>query len=152
MEICRKIFKKFEIILDYYNTFYKTTKKEIINEINVKLNKLRETNIDEIIKLDKNNFIKNEFNLKNAIEETKNIKYKNTFFFMSIYREKISNESIIKSEDEIFNESKEVYKDILKRIINQKDSKEPFFEIEYIKLISISIENLFKIILWKAIY
>ena len=68
-EICQQRFKKFEIIKDFYNTFYKNTKGKIINEIKKKLDELAETNLEEILDLDEYNYIKDDdFNLEEAIE------------------------------------------------------------------------------------
>ena len=94
------------------------------------------------MKLEERNFIKDEdFNFEEANEDIKNIKYKNSCFFMSIYRKKHDNESIEKSEDEIFKESIDNYKDTITRIIQQKDTKEPFFNIDNINEILSAIQN-----------
>ena len=60
---------------------------------------------------------------------------------MSIYNLKKENENYEKSEDEIFKESMNNYKDTIIRIIQQKDSKEPFLEINYVNEIINSIQN-----------
>ena len=88
-------------------------------------------NINEIIKLD--NYFENEdFNFEEVLEQSKNIKYYNSSFFMAIYNKIKDKENLLKSEDVIFQESINNYKDTLKRIIQNKDSKEPFFEINNI--------------------
>lgn len=46
-----------------------------------------------------------------------------------------------KSEDEIFKETKNNYKDSLTRIINQKESKESFFKIDFVEVILSVIKN-----------
>jgi hypothetical protein len=48
---------------------------------------------------------------------------------MSIYRKKYDKENLEKSEEDIFDESLDNFKDTIKRIILQKESKEPFFKI-----------------------
>lgn len=129
---CLKIFEIFEIILDYYNTFYCNTKKELIN-IKNSLNNLKQWNVNEIMKLDENNFINYKgFNLEEVKEQSKNIKYKNSLFFMGIYKKKYETENLEKSEDDIFKESLNEYKDSLTRIIQQKQTKKPFFNIKYV--------------------
>jgi hypothetical protein len=129
---CLKIFEIFEIILDYYNTFYCNTKKELIN-IKNSLNNLKQWNVNEIMKLDENNFINYKgFNLQEVKEQSKNIKYKNSLFFMGIYKKKNETENLEKFEDDIFKESLNEYKDSLTRIIQQKQTKKPFFNIKYV--------------------
>jgi hypothetical protein len=129
---CLKIFEIFEIILAYYNTFYCNTKKELIN-IKNSLNNLKQWNVNEIMKLDENNFINYKgFNLQEVKEQSKNIKYKNSLFFMGIYKKKNETENLEKFEDDIFKESLNEYKDSLTRIIQQKQTKKPFFNIKYV--------------------
>ena len=142
LKICKQKFDKFEIIEDFYNTFYNNSKNKTIKLIKEKLNDLKQKNIEELIKLEERNFIiNNEFNYEQSFEETKNLKYKNSCFFMSIYRKKHDNESIERSEDEIFKESIDNYKEALTRIIKQKESKEPFFGINNINEIMSAIQN-----------
>lgn len=59
---------------------------------------------------------------------------------MSIYRT-VNNNKRNKSENGIFMQSIESYKSTLNKIINQNETKGPFFKIEYIKEIIISIQN-----------
>ena len=130
---CINKFETFEIILDYLNTFFSIKKKELINLIKNSLNKLKQSTVYEIKNLEESKFINYEgFNLNELKEQSKNIKYKNSLFFMSIYK-KISDEMPEKSEDDIFKESIEDYKNSLTSIIRQKDTKEPFFGIKYVK-------------------
>ena len=66
------------------------------------------------------------------------IGYKYSYFFRTIYDE-IKEKG--NSEDEIFNLSIDDYKSCLTRIINQKESKEPFFKIDYANKIIEVITN-----------
>ena len=142
LNFCKQKFDKFELIEDFYTTFYNGSKSNIIKLIKEKLNELKQKNIEELIKLEEHDFIiNNEFNYEEAFEEAKNIKYKNSCFFMSIYRKKYDNENIERSEDEIFKNSIENYIDTIKRIIEQKDTKEPFFGINNVNEIMSSIQN-----------
>ena len=142
LKMCHNKFEKFGGIQEFYNTFYNTSKRQIINLIKEKLNELKQANINEIINLNEKDFIKNDkFDYEQSIEEAKNIKYKNSIFFMAIYRKKHDNEIIEKSEDDIFNESINNYKDTITRIINQKESLEPFFGINNIQEIMSAIQN-----------
>lgn len=59
---------------------------------------------------------------------------------MSIYKKNIE-EKVDKTEDEIFKETKNNYKDSLTRIINQKESKESFFKIDFVEVILSVIKN-----------
>ncbi len=144
IKICSKKLEQLEVILDFLNIFYSNSKKNLIYLIKNSLNKLKQFNINELINLEENNLIKDkEFKLDELKEQSKNIKYKNSSFFMAIYRKKYDNEIIGKTEDSIFNESLENYKDTLTRIINQKDTKEPFFSINNVNEIlkAIQINN-----------
>ena len=138
LEKAKKKIAIFQDIENYYNTFYPNSKKDIINEIKKQLYSIKQTNLDEIINLNEYDLIKDEFDLNKSIEESKNLKYSKSFFFMTIYREKAKN---LKSEDETFIDSLNTYRNIITRIINQKDSKQPFFEIDYIKEIMRAIQD-----------
>ena len=142
---CQEKFKKFKLIEEYYNTFFQNSKKNIINEIKTKLDKLSKINMNEIInneEYNEYNLIKEKFDLDDSIKESENIKYKNSFFFMTIYRDILENQRNTRtSEDKIFKKSLKDYKNVIKAMINQKDSKKPFFEIDYIKPIMKAIQN-----------
>ena len=139
---CVKKFELFEIMVDYYNTFFANTKKGLINLIKVSLNKLKQSKVNEIINLDEKNFIiYNGFNFNESIEESKKIRYKNSLFFMAIYKKKSESEVFEKSEEDILKESIENYKDSLTRIIKQKETKEPFFNINYVNEFTAIIQN-----------
>jgi len=144
---CNKLFSKFEKIKDFYNTFLKSTKRTIINSIKKSLNKLKQKNLDEILKLDEKTIIENnEFNLETAIKESENLKFKDSLFFMAIYNEKYNIENSEKTEQEIFDSSKNEFLNTMKRIILQNETKEPFFEInnvnEIINVIKGKNENM----------
>ena len=141
LKICTEKFSQLEVIEDFYNSFYSLSKREIINLINHTLKNYKQKYIKEII--DTQNLIENNnnFNLEAALEESKNIKYRNSCFFMAIYNKKNDSENFEKSEDEIFKESLNNYKDTIKRIILQKESKEPFFEINNINDILKAVQN-----------
>ena len=142
LNICKNKFDKFEQIEDFYNTFYNNSKRDVINMIKNKLKIYKQKTIEEIAKLDEGNFINNkEFNYPEVFEASKNIKFKNSSFFMSIYRKKYENEITEKTEDDIFKESLDNFKDTIKRIILQKESKEPFFGINNIKEILEVVQN-----------
>ena len=73
--ICRKKLSKFTTIEDYYITFYKNSKKEIIEAIKNNLNKIRQDTLDNILNLEEDKFIKNKnFRYETAIKESENIK------------------------------------------------------------------------------
>ena len=141
LKICEEKIKKFELIEEFYSLFYNNTKQEIINLLKNKIYELKQKNINEILDIKDEEFIKNDnFNYKEAIEESKDVKYKNSLFFMLIYKKNIE-EKVDKSEDEIFKETKNNYKDSLTRIINQKESKESFFKIDFVEVILSVIKN-----------
>ena len=142
LEKCKKKFDQLELIEEYYNTFYSFSKKDTINLINQKLNNYKKKFMSDILNADRLIEDNDVFNLEEAIEESKNIKYKNSCFFMAIYiKNNNQNYETEKNESDIFNETKENYIDTLTRIINQKESKEPFFEINNVKEIMRAIQN-----------
>ena len=123
LEICKNKLLKFEIIEEYYNTFLENTKKRIITIIKNRLSELKKENLNEILKINDIEIIVDEdFNLETSIKEIENIKYKNSLFFMSIYKEKYNNENYEKTEQEILDESKKDFENAITRIINQKEN------------------------------
>ena len=142
LQNCTNKLSKFEKIEDYYTTFFSVSKKKIISLIKKNLNNLKQKNINELSLLDENEIIKNkEFNLEISIKESENIKYKNSLFFMSIYKEIFNNENSEKSELEILNEAIKSFKESLTRIIQQNETKESFYEINNVKEIMKVIKN-----------
>ena len=142
LQSCNKLFLKFEKIKDFYNTFLKNTKQTIINSIKKALNQLKQKNLDEILKLDEKTIIENDgFNLEEAINESENLKYKDSLFFMAIYKEKYNIENLEKTDQEIFDSSKNEFLNSMKRIIQQNETKEPFFEINNVNEIINTIKD-----------
>lgn len=137
LEKCREKFNEFNNIEDFYNTFYKESKKNLIEKIKERIKKYKEKNISEILEV--NNFLSDikEFNYEKAKKEA-NKKYKDSYFFMAIFSEIVKND---KTEEQIFNESVSSFKNIFTRIINQKESKEPFFQIENVEKILKQLQN-----------
>ena len=141
IEICRQRFDELEKINDYLNSFFNMTKFKEIELINKFLIIYKQKQVSEII--NKDNFFEEEeyFNFEELLEESKNLKYKDSCFFMAIYNSKKNNEGYEKSEDKIFFDSIEDYKNTIKEIINQRESKQPFFEINYVMQIIKEIQN-----------
>ena len=84
--------------------------------------------------------IKNFFNIKNfylneAIEEAENIKYKNSTYFMIIYKNHYVKDKLEKSEEKILKESIDDYINTFKEIIEKLELKLSLFEINNIDLI-----------------
>ena len=143
--ICKEKINKLKLINDYYNTFFSNSKGQIIKLLNQKINEIGQKDINDIIGLDIK--ITNDgFNLDEAIIESKNLKYKNSLFFMAIYNKKYDNEKSKNSEDLILKESINIYTDTIKRIITHKESNEPLINInninEIIKIITNSNNNM----------
>ena len=142
LQSCNKLFLKFEKIKDFYNTFLKNTKQTIIDSIKQTLKQLKKKNIDEILKLDEKTIIENEgFNLETAVNESENLKYKDSLFFMAIYKEKYNIDNLEKTEQDIFDSSKNEFLNSMKRIIQQNETKEPFFEINNVNEVMNVIKN-----------
>ena len=130
-------FNNIDIILEYYKTFYPNSKEELIKLISIKQKEFKETKmIHELINMDIKNFfnIKN-FYLKEAIEESVNLKYKNSFLFMSLYKNNLENYKLEKSEDKILKESINDYINTFKIIIEKLESKMTLYKINNIELI-----------------
>ena len=129
---CKQKISIFEKIEDYYNTFLKKTKKDLIIIINFKLKELKQKNLEEIIELDEFSVILyDDFDLQVEIKQSEDIKYKYSLFFMSIYKE-ILNEYSESTEVEILNKTKINFKETMTKIIEQNETKEPFFKINNI--------------------
>jgi len=117
-----------ELINDYYNQFYKVTKKEQIILIKNKLNELINMNISFL--LGEDNFFKDNkiFDYYEAVEDSKKIKYRNSKFFMCIYEK--NKDNCKASEDQRFKQSIKDYHEILTNIINLEEKQLKFFEIK----------------------
>ena len=141
IDICRKRFEDLEKLNDYLNSFFSTTKKREIELINKALFKYKQKNVSEI--MDTENFFEDaeDFDIEELLEEGKNLKYKYSCFFMAIYNSKKNNEGLEKNESQLFFGSIEEYKKTIKDIINQKESKVPFFEINNILEIMKEVQN-----------
>ena len=137
LEKCQKDLNNLETILDYYSIFYPKSKEEIINIIKEKKKEYPEDKlINELINIDIDNLINiKNFYLNEAIEESKNIKFKNSSFFMAIYKNYFSKDESKKSEDKILKESINNYNNILTEIIEKLESQLPLNEIKNIELI-----------------
>ena len=122
-----------ELINDYYNQFYKVTKKDQINLIKNKLTELYYMKISCI--LEEDNFFKddNSFDYYEALEDCKKIKYRYSKFFMALYEKNKDNYKA--SEDDLFKQSIKDYQEVLINIITQKEKNLKFFEINNVYVI-----------------
>ena len=139
VKLCRNEFDKFEKLNDYFITFFSNSKKDEIDLINKKLAELKKKKVNEIKNIEQ--YFNEIDDLKTLIDDSERIKYKESCFFMTIYNIKKNNESLEKNEEQIFNDSIQEYKDICKEIINQKETKKPFFDINNIKEILKETQN-----------
>ena len=129
---CRKKYKQLDDLINFYEAFYKNIKVREIEIIKKVLNEFNTKKISEII-TEKNYFINDSyFNINKVINEGENIKYKYSIYFMSIYNEIKDSKQ---SEDELYKSAKSEFKSCLTRIINQNETKEPFFKIDNAYLI-----------------
>ena len=129
LENCNKLFLKFKKIKDFYITFFQNTKKTIIESIEKELEKQKQKNIDEILKLnleEKKIIENNELNYEEAVKESEDLKYNDYLFFMSIYWEKNQKGG---TEKVVFDSSKKDFINSMTKIIMQNETKEPFFLI-----------------------
>lgn len=133
---CINKVNKFELIENYYKTFLENEKKDIIPILEEKLKEFQRKNLNEIVIMNEQNIIPNkEFNFEEAIQESKNLKYIDSSFFMIIYNEKKDSKYNESTDKEILNESIKEFQDTFKRIIQLNETKEPFFEIPYVEKI-----------------
>ena len=80
-------------------------------------------------------FRKNDLiSFRKAKEESQKIKYKNSLFFMAVYSKNKDNIGI-DPEEKIFQDTINDFKESMTKIILQKETKEPFFEIKNIEQI-----------------
>ena len=123
---------------NFITHFINESKNKLIEKIKERIKQYREKNISELLKI--NNFLADykEFNYELAKEEAKNLKYKDSFFFMGIYSEIDRND---KTEDVIFKESISQFHKIMVEIIHQKESGVPFFQIENVEKILKQLKN-----------
>ena len=141
-ENCTNKFNKFELIEKYYNTFLKNDKNEIINTIDLALQKHKNYNLNDLVLMKEENIITDEvFNFEESYKESENIKYHDSIFFMSIYNEKINIKINEATEKQILDESIKEFQDTITRIINLNESKEPFFEISHVEQIMNIVAN-----------
>ena len=139
---CLTKFDVFDKFIEYYSTFYRESKRDFIQLIKNKLNQTKEQNLIKLVNLAVDKYIIDQnFSYNNCVKDNENLKYKYSIFFMPIYREKYENEHLEKNEDEIFNGSIKALKDSFTQIINQKETKEPFFEINYVEIILRVVQN-----------
>ena len=139
---CLTKFNIFDKFIEYYSTFYRESKRDFIQLIKNKLNLTKEQNLINLVNLTADKYIIDEnFSYNNCLKDNENLKYKYSIFFMPIYREKYENEHLEKTEDDIFNGSIKALKDTFTKIVNQKETKEPFFEINYVEIVLRVVQN-----------
>ena len=132
---CKEKLSNLETIKDYYQAFFETSKKDMIDIIEEKIYDIQQKNINDIILMDLKTIIDNqEFNFEESLKESEKLKYNDVAFFKKIYKKK-KEEKIVLNEMEILNEAIENYKDTIQRIIQSQENNEPFFEIPHIELI-----------------
>ena len=135
---CERKIIEFNKIEEFYNTFYKETQKKLIEKIKERIKQCKEKKISELIKIDNLLSDDEEFNFEQAKKEAEMLKYKKSCFFMAIFTEIDRNE---KTEDEIFKESISEFHRVFEEIINQKESKKPFFKIDNVEKILNQLKN-----------
>ena len=143
IQICRNKISVFEKIEEYYSTFFSTSKKDLISLLRQTLVELKKKSLYDLKKIKEKNIIKNNeiFDFNSSVNQSQNLKYKYSLFFMAIYKFINTNENLFLSEDEIFNRSQNEYKNTITLIIHQKTKKNPFFEIPFINEIMKIITN-----------
>jgi hypothetical protein len=143
LQICREKIKVFEKMDEFYSTFYNDTKKDIIDLLRATIFELRQKKLEELMDKNEKNVIENneEFKFDISVQESQNVKYKYSLFFMAIYKAIFINENFQKTEDEIFKLAINAFKNTMSQIITQKDSRKPFFDIGYINEIMKVITN-----------
>ena len=142
LNISKKKLEELEIIKDFYITFYNYSREKIICLIQQKITEMKYKNISDVADINIENIFNDddELNFEEAKKESENIKYRNSLFFMAIYSKNKDNIGI-NTEDKIFKDTINDFKETMIKIINQKDTKEPFFEIKNIEYIIKTVEN-----------
>ena len=138
---CQKKLNELEKLKDYLETFLSNTKKEEIDILNGKIKEIKKKKLSEIIKMNKF-FSNDEFiDFEHLIKDSQKLKYKNSKIFMKIIRDKMNNECLEKTEEEILNESFEQYINLSKELIFRKDLKKEFLDNNNLKDILVEIVN-----------
>ena len=90
-----------------------------------------------------NKFFSNDefIDFEHLIKDSQKLKYKNSKIFMKIIRDKMNNECLEKTEEEILNESFEQYINLSKELIFRKDLKKEFLDNNNLKDILVEIVN-----------
>ena len=141
IDVCRNKFDEIEKLYDYLNTFFSNSKKDEINLIIKKLSELKKNKVCVIRNLNRFFDADEFFDLDEMLEESKKLKYKDSCFFMAIYNNKKNNESLEKTEEQIFNDSIKDYRETCTEIIKQKETRNPFFDINNVKEILKETQN-----------
>ena len=141
LDICDEKLNKLYLIKDYYNLFYKETKRTQIKLIDEKIHNIKKSHISFI--LAKKDFFEKEdkFDMNKALKDSENNRYGNSKFFMAIYEKNKENYKL--SEDILFQQSKKNYKEVMENIINLKENKLKFFELPYVNEIMNEV-NIYK--------
>ena len=129
LEICKEQLLNLDRIYNYIKTFEPEDNDELIDNIQKTINNLKNGTIKEIIKQDMNLIIPNYLNI---LDESENVKYKESIIFMKLYEE-LKREKKVNYTKEFFNECIEEYNLIIKKIINFKD--EDYLKIQKIDVI-----------------
>ena len=127
VNICKEKLSKLYLIKDYYNLFYKETKKDQIKLINDKIQYIKSSHISLILELKELFKKEDNFDMNKALNDSKNIKYGNSKFFMAIYEK--NKEKYKLSENILFKQSQKNYKEVMENIITLKENKLKFFEL-----------------------
>ena len=141
--LCKEKFNNIEKIIEFYSTFYPNNKKEIIVEIKFILTKLEYQKINQLINMEiEHNFSKiNNFYFDEALEEAKNVEFKYSMIFMSIYnRNNLINKKKF-SEEKIFKMSFDDYNNLLKNIMEKSQKNISLFNINNIDLLIKAIKS-----------
>ena len=139
---CLAKFDIFDKFIEYYSTFFRESKREFIQLIKNKLILTKEQNLINLVNLTPDKYIIDEnFSYNDCLKDKENLRYKYSIFYMPIYREKYESEHLDKTEEDIFTGSIKVLKDSFTKIINQKETKDPFFEIHYVEIILRVVQN-----------
>ena len=127
LDICKSKISQLNKIHDYLILFEPQDNKNLIDKLQIIINRLRNKQINEILN---ENEIQKIPDYNSLIRKSDNLKFKESIFFLKFYDELKKEKGFNFKENDLFNEALNLYNNIIKKIINYKN--ENFMSIEKI--------------------
>ena len=115
---------------DYLILFEPKVNQKTINKLQDIINNLRQKNMNEILNENETNNIPN---YKDLVKKSENLRFKESIFFMKFHEESKKEKGIYYDENQLFNDTLNLYNNTIRKIINYKNQN--FMNIEKITYI-----------------